>query len=112
MTKPNGTPRVPTGLSPDSARVWRELMREFELDDAAALLLLTTALEARDRMRAAAEIVAREGLMVEDVHGKRAHPALAIERLARRAMLESLRALNLDIEPLRDRVGRPPGVRY
>jgi len=47
----------------------------------------------------------REGLTVKG----RAHPATVIERDARLAMLRALRSLNLDLEPLRDRPGRPPG---
>jgi hypothetical protein len=39
----------------------------------------------------------------------RAHPAVAIERDARDQMLRALKLLNLDIEPLRGRVGRPAG---
>jgi glutathione S-transferase len=37
------------------------------------------------------------------------HPLLATERDARAQFLAALKALNLDLEPLRDRVGRPGG---
>jgi hypothetical protein len=43
-------------------------------------------------------------------HGlRKAHPAIAIERDARIALLAALRALKLDLEPLEPRVGRPGG---
>jgi hypothetical protein len=37
------------------------------------------------------------------------HPLLAAERDARSQFLQGLKSLNLDLEPLRDRPGRPPG---
>ncbi len=39
---------------------------------------------------------------------RKPHPLLAAERDARAQMLAALKALNLDLEPLKDR-GRPPG---
>jgi hypothetical protein len=35
------------------------------------------------------------------------HPLLPIERDSRQAFLAGMKALNLDLEPLRDRPGRP-----
>jgi len=54
------------------------------------------------------ETIARDGLKVEDRFGQlRCHPLLPVLRDARSQILASLRALNLDIEPLRDGPGRP-----
>lgn len=86
-------------------------MKEYELGDAAGRLLLQTALEAFTRMRACQHAIALEGSQVADRFGQlRPHPLLAAERDARAQMLAALKALNLDIEPLRDRPGRPSGV--
>ena len=47
---------------------------------------------------------------MRDRYGQlKAHPAVNIERDARAAMLAALKAMNLDVEPLRDRPGRPGG---
>ena len=86
-------------------------MKEYEIIDPAGLLLLQTALESFDRMRGAQESIATVGATVTDRFGQlRAHPMITVERDARAAMLAALKALNLDLEPLRDGVGRPSGT--
>ena len=103
-------PKAPGHLSTDSRRLWRELVAEYDIGDRAGVLLLTTAMEARDRMKAATKTIENEGQSVTDRFGQvRAHPLLVVERDARAAMLSALKALNLDLEPLRDRPGRPGG---
>lgn len=83
---------------------------EYGIEDDAGLLLLQTGLEAFDRMRVAQEAIREEGMTVFDRFGQRkAHPLLPAERDARAQMLAALRALNLDVEPLHDRPGRPAG---
>ena len=106
----NGFPRSPKGLSPEARRWWNRLHAGYQLTDEAALLTLQTTLEAFDRMREAQEIVRTEGMTVKDRFGQpRAHPASVVERDSRAAMMAGLKALNLDVEPLRDGVGRPGG---
>jgi P27 family predicted phage terminase small subunit len=100
--------KAPTHLSVDARRWWRRLQTEFGIDDDAGLLLLQTAFEAFDRMRACQAAIARDGELVRDRFDQmKPHPLLAAERDARAQMLAAVKALNLDIEPLRDRVGRP-----
>lgn len=61
-------------------------------------------------MRRAEAVVNADGMTVKDRYGAiRGHPMLATMRDARAAMLAALRHLNLDVEPLRDGPGRPPG---
>jgi P27 family predicted phage terminase small subunit len=106
----NELPRSPKGLSSEARRWWNRLHSGYELADEAALLTLQTALEAFDRMREAQEIIRKEGMTVRDRFGQpRAHPASVVERDSRAAMMAGLKALNLDIEPLRDGPGRPGG---
>lgn len=100
----------PKGLSTEAKRWWKRLRTEYEIEDDAGLLLLQTGLEAFDRMRHAQEAIRAEGMTVLDRFGQRkAHPLLPAERDARAQMLAALRALNLDVEPLQDRPGRPAG---
>jgi len=106
--KPMNTP--PEDLSADAQKIWRDILREYEIHDAAGLQILRTGLEAWDRAREAREIIDREGLMLRDRFGQmRINPLCTVERDARSQWLLALRHLNLDLEPLRDRPGRPGG---
>ncbi len=88
---------------------WKRLTAAYDLEDDAGALLLQTALEAFDQMRAAEKIIAAEGITFKDRFNQvRQHPATLIQRDARTAMLRGLKALNLDIEPAGE-MGRPPG---
>ena len=85
-------------------------MSEYRIEDAAGLLLLTTALECFDRMKSASAVLDEEGPCFSDRHGQaRPHPAATVEANNRSQMMIALKNLNLDLEPLRDRVGRPGG---
>jgi P27 family predicted phage terminase small subunit len=103
-------PNPPQNLSREAKAWWRKIVHEYGISDEAGLLLLQTALEAFDRMRGAQSAIAEDGLTVEDRYSqKKAHPAIAIEHGARAHMLLALKALNLDLEPLKDGPGRPGG---
>ena len=74
---------------------------------------MTTAAEAFDRMKKAEDIIEREGMIALDRFKQpKAHPAVVIERDSRAQMLVALRDLHLDLEPLRDRPGRPNGSKW
>jgi phage terminase small subunit len=106
----NNAPKPPIGLSPEATAWWRLLRDEYSIADAGGLAALAAGAEAHDRVLQAAVLIAAEGLVSTDRFGQlRAHPAVAIERDARDQMLRALKLLNLDIEPLRGRVGRPAG---
>ena len=101
---------APPGLSVAAKTWWRKIISEYELEDAAGLLLLETALQAFDRMHDARALITKHGAVTTDRFGQlRPNPATTIERDSRAAMCAALKALNLDLEPLRDGVGRPPG---
>jgi P27 family predicted phage terminase small subunit len=101
---------APKGLSTEAKAWWKRLRTEYEIEDDAGLLLLQTGLEAFDRMRLAQAAIARDGMTILDRFDQRKpHPLLPAERDARAQMLAALRALNLDVEPLHDRPGRPAG---
>jgi len=102
--------KAPKHLSKEGKRLWVKLLNEYDIEDEAGLLILQTAMEAGDRMREAAEIIKAEGMQVVDRFGqKKAHPLTTVERDSRVAMLAALKALNLDLEPLQERPGRPTG---
>jgi P27 family predicted phage terminase small subunit len=100
----------PKYLSVAARKWWRALMGEYQIEDAAGLLLLTTAMECFDRMKAAGAVLDEEGLTFTDRYGQaRPHPAATVEANNRSQMLGAIKQLTLDLEPLRDRVGRPGG---
>lgn len=100
----------PDHLGEAGRDLWRAVATEYAVQDAAGLALLASAAECADRVAQAREQIERDGLTVLDRFGQRKpHPAAAIERDARAGMLAALKALNLDLEPLRDGPGRPPG---
>lgn len=97
-------------LSP-AAREWFDRLRsEYGIEDSAGLLLLQTAMEAFDRLAECQASIALHGASCADRFGQlKPHPLLGAERDARGQMLAALKALNLDLEPLRDGPGRPAG---
>jgi P27 family predicted phage terminase small subunit len=108
--KNNGFPKAPKTLSREARSWWTRLQKEYSLDDEAARFLLETALTAFDRMRQAQQAIAENGVTVRDKWDQlKINPAVNAERDARSGMLAAFKALNLDVEPLRDGVGRPPG---
>ena len=101
---------APTGLSKEAKAWWRRLVSDYGIEDSGGELLLETALTALDRMRAAQKAIAKDGATVRDRWGQvKPHPLLPVERDARSGMLQALRQLNLDIEPLKGQPGRPVG---
>lgn len=106
--KPSANP--PKTLSAEAKKWWRRFAEEYEITDEAGLFLLQAGLEAFDRMREAQKQLDTDGLTTKDRFGQvRAHPAVQIERDSRAAMVSAIKALNLDIEPLRNGPGRPGG---
>ena len=103
-------PTAPKGLAVPTATWWREVRDEYGLDDPAGLYLLETAARAWDRANEARKAIDKDGLRVKDRFGQwKAHPLCTVERDALATFRASLKDLNLDLEPLRDRPGRPPG---
>jgi phage terminase small subunit len=90
------------------AKLFRDVAAEYGIDDAAGLALLTSAAESLDALRAAQAAIKEHGLVCLDRYGSpKANPACGIAKDARNGLLAALKQLNLDLEPLRDGVGRP-----
>lgn len=105
--------KPPTHLESSGRELWRKVADEYAVDDAAGQALLTTAAECLDRMRAAQKAISEHGEVVTDRYGQvKVNPACALEKDSRNGFLAALKQMNLDIEPLRDRPGRPSLTGY
>ena len=106
----NRRPKAPAHLRPPTAKWWRGVLEEYQLEPH-HVRLLTLAGEAFDRCTQAREAVDADGITVKTGDGGlKAHPAVAIERDSRLAFARLLRELDLDVEPpASDR--RPPSLR-
>jgi hypothetical protein len=100
--------KTPANLARPGQQLFRHLADEYGIVDTAGVALLEVAARALDRLRQAEGVLRAEGLTVQGKDGPRAHPALAVEVSARAGLLATLKALRLDLEPLKDRDGRPP----
>lgn len=110
MKRPRA-PRPPGHLSSHGRDLFKAVAAEYSIDDPGGLALLTTAAECLDRIRAAQKAIKQHGEVVTDRYGQvKVNPACTLEKDSRNGFLAALRALNLDLEPLRDRPGRPAGV--
>jgi P27 family predicted phage terminase small subunit len=108
-SNPMEIPKSPKHLGMEARKIWTQINNKWILDDA-ALVILESALESFDRMREAQQILKREGIVIKDRFGQeKQHPASLIERDAKNSMLRALKSLNLDLEPLNPKPGRPGG---
>jgi P27 family predicted phage terminase small subunit len=95
--EPYDPPKPPKHLGTPERELWRGILQDFKLDNAAAIAMLCTALEAHQRAREARETIDREGMSFKTSHGQtRVHPLLTVERDARSAFITSMRALGLE----------------
>jgi P27 family predicted phage terminase small subunit len=86
----------PEHLTERGKTLWRSLIGEFVLDDAAAHELLRRACEASDRADDARLVIEAEGVTFTTRFGEpRVHPAVAVERDARNALRQLLRELRV-----------------
>ena len=109
-SKPPAAPKPPKHLSPEARAIWLGLVDEYGINDVAGTVLVTAACECWQRVREAMLLVAKDGAVTVDRWGQqKLSPAANLERDARASMLAAFRALNLDIQPVRDKLGRPGG---
>ena len=104
-----GKIRAPSRLSAESKRWWKRIQTEYNITDPGGLLILLTALESLDRLREAQFVIKEHGSCIMDRFGVlKQNPMCNVERDSRTAFYAGLKALNLDLEPLKA-LGRPGG---
>lgn len=106
------TPKAPAGLRKSGRALWRALLRDFDLDEHEAALLVQ-ACRLADHADELQAILDRDGLMATSSQGSRTHPALAELRQVSIALARILTALRVPTgeETGDNRTQRRPGVR-
>lgn len=97
-------PKAPAHLTAASGTFWAAVVKDYDLEPH-HLAILQAACEARDRLDEARAAIERDGAYVVGRFGPKSHPAIAVERDSRLAMVRCLRELGLDLEAP---VSRPP----
>jgi phage terminase small subunit len=104
------SPKPQKGLSREAKKLWNLLQSEYGIVDGAGLDLLNDYAQFYDRREQARVTIKADGATIKNRFGQTiAHPSTRLERDSSAAMLKCLRALNLDLEPLHNRPGRPGG---
>ena len=100
---------APKSYTPEARTLWEQIEEGWAID-APASVIADTACRSLMRMREAQAILAKEGITsVDRFKQVKTHPCTLIERDSAATLLKCLKALNLDLEPLHDRPGRPGG---
>jgi hypothetical protein len=98
----------PDKLGPVGQALWARINAEYRIEDAGGRELLGLACLARDRAATCREQIDQDGELLKTKNGFREHPLLRAELAAMAFCVKTLRALGLDVEPLRATSGRPP----
>lgn len=102
-------PPPPRGYTAAERKLWRDAHVGWDLDPL-AVPILDSGLRQHKLWRKAERLMELEGIVIRDRFGQsKPHPASTIARDAHAGFLRAMKALNLDLEPLHDRPGRPPG---
>jgi hypothetical protein len=106
------TASVPEHLGAAGRELWASIQASYAIADPGGLALLQQAAEAADRIASVRRQIDEQGELLAIKGIPRVNPLCAVERDQRAALVRCSRNLNLDIEPLRDRPGRPEGARW
>lgn len=103
--------RAPAGLGQAGKKLWREIQRQYNINDAGGIEFLMTACRSQDELVTMRALVERDGCTLRDRFGQVVqHPLLAAIARTETTKRLALHELGLDLEPLKN-VGRPPGKR-
>jgi phage terminase small subunit len=100
---------APAHLGAIGADLWREIVAAYEFSDRGSYETLGQACAAADRAERCRAQIDQDGELIRTKSGMRDHPLLKHEIAARSFVVRTLARLGLDLEPIRDSVGRPPG---
>jgi hypothetical protein len=90
--------------------LWNDIVSTYEFADRASYETLFQACAAADRAAKLRDLIDRDGEVIRTkTTGLKDHPALRHEIACRSFVVRTLARLGLDLEPLRDGPGRPPG---
>jgi hypothetical protein len=103
---------VPAHLGDAGRELWTSIQGGYQITDPGGRALLCTAAEAADRIKSVRSQIDAQGELLTIRGIPRVNPLCAVERDARAALIRALKELHLDLEPLRDRPGRPEGPRW
>jgi hypothetical protein len=103
------TASVPEHLGAPGRELWASIQESYKITDPGGLALLQTAAEASDRIASVRAQIDKQGELLVIKGAPRVNPLCAVERDQRAALIRALKELHLDLEPVRDRPGRPEG---
>jgi hypothetical protein len=98
----------PRKLGRHGMALWREIRREYHVNDRGGVELLAQACAASDRAEALAACIARDGEMIRTKTGMRIHPGIREELAARSFVVRTLERLGITTETTNSTPGRPP----
>ena len=98
-------------LCPTAKRLKKALTVEYDIRDAAGLILVDEIAECFTRKQQAQKTLESEGTFVKNRFGEqKEHPAVSVEKNARAHLMQALKQLGVDVELNRDAPGRPPEI--
>jgi phage terminase small subunit len=103
------TPEAPGTLGEHGAKLWRDILTEFDVTDRARLTILEQACACYERAESLRAQIAISGEEIETGIGStKANPLIALELQARSLCARLIGKLHLSDEP--KRLGRPPNA--
>jgi hypothetical protein len=102
----------PPDLNETGAALWRDIVSVYEFSDLASYETLFQVCASADRATECAEEIAKTGVLMRNSNTGtvRGNPLIKDELALRAFICMALARLGLDLEPLRDRPGRPPNA--
>jgi hypothetical protein len=108
LSQPTPSPvPPPRKLGEQGLNLWNAVQSDFQIEDCGGVELLMQACLAADRAQSLADLIDRDGELIDTKMGLRAHPCLRDELANRSFIVKTLQKLGLTDEAIRP-VGRPP----
>jgi P27 family predicted phage terminase small subunit len=93
-------PKPPAHLGDAGRKLWREVLADYDIADAAGRELLAVACAASDRLRAAQKAIAEHGELVIDRYGApKLNPACSLEKESRAGLIAALKSIGVTQPP-------------